>query len=307
MSQPLPACGAARLVTRFPDLTYLKRVIHTQATWPTVLMNAPARQLYRPDIPGPFSIFTNTSGTSHVRSGSLSARVPTGTYAITNAGTPYTLEVEGKAASQNIHVGVAVLAHVYDALVTPEDRLLDAASSVAGPVHFVPRLYLRDPLFDAHMQRVFGHATQEPEGTDEALACLLKHVLCVHRNTLAEMARVPATRAVTRVEVYRRLARSLDLLHATFRQPISLDDLAATACLSKYHYLRAFGKAFGETPYAYLTRIRLETAQRLLSSTTRGIAEIGMEVGYEEASVFSRAFRRRVGVSPAAYRAARSS
>ena len=53
---------------------------------------------------------------------------------------------------------------------------------------------------------------------------------------------------------------------------------------------------------AYLIRWRLQLAARALSSTSRGVADIGEEVGYESEAAFNRAFKRQFGLPPARYR-----
>ena len=57
----------------------------------------------------------------------------------------------------------------------------------------------------------------------------------------------------------------------------------------------------------YLIRWRLQLAARALSSTSRGVADIAEEVGYESEAAFNRAFKRAHGVPPAKYRKERAS
>ena len=60
--------------------------------------------------------------------------------------------------------------------------------------------------------------------------------------------------------------------------------------------------AFGETPHAYLTRVRIDRATRLLTLTGRSVTEVCFEVGFTSLGSFSTLFKRRTGWSPAAYR-----
>ena len=57
-----------------------------------------------------------------------------------------------------------------------------------------------------------------------------------------------------------------------------------------------------EPPMAYLIRWRLQLAARALGSTSRGVADIAEEVGYESEAAFNRAFKREFGSPPARYR-----
>ncbi|MEL6442862.1 MAG: hypothetical protein AAFQ86_01330 [Bacteroidota bacterium] len=220
------------LLTSFPDLACLKSRIATPRAWPTVLLQVKAHEAYRPDVLGPLSLFANVAGASVIRSEGMATRIPPGTYALTNAGAPYTLEIEGAAETQNLHVRGATASAIYRALVTPDDHLLDAPDAEGRPLTVVPRLYTRTTTLDRLLARAFEAARATPAALDEAVADVLVHLLSVHRGALHEAARVPAARAVTRAEVYQRLVRSVDLMHATPEAALPLDGLAAAACLS---------------------------------------------------------------------------
>lgn len=62
---------------------------------------------------------------------------------------------------------------------------------------------------------------------------------------------------VGRVPAVRHLVRARDLADARYTEPLTVDDLAAAACLSRAHFSRAFRRAFGESPYSYLLTRRL--------------------------------------------------
>jgi AraC-like DNA-binding protein len=83
---------------------------------------------------------------------------------------------------------------------------------------------------------------------------------------------------------------------------LSLSALARVACLSPNHFLRLFSEAFGETPHRYLQRRRLDEAARRLREGQEPVVQVALAVGFNNASAFSRAFRRRFGRSPTAER-----
>lgn len=92
--------------------------------------------------------------------------------------------------------------------------------------------------------------------------------------------------------------------HAHLDEPLSLDALAAVAGLSPHHFHRRFRTAFGETPTAYVRRLRLERAAWRLLLHSDSILSIALDCGFNDHETFSRAFRRRYGLSPRAYRTA---
>ena len=88
---------------------------------------------------------------------------------------------------------------------------------------------------------------------------------------------------------------------------LTLDDLAQIVDVSPFHFARAFKLSTGETPHAYLRRLRCERAKTLLAGTVCSIGEIAAEVGYETPQAFARMFRAEVGASPGEYRRERRS
>jgi len=128
-------------------------------------------------------------------------------------------------------------------------------------------------------------------------------LLFVHERTCRDVARIPAVRAATREELYRRVYLARDYIAASYDQPITLDSVARVASLSPNHLLRTFKQAFGQTPHQYLTAVRLTRARHLLATTERSVTDICMSVGFESLGSFSWLFRRQIGMPPNAFRA----
>ncbi|WP_164007277.1 helix-turn-helix domain-containing protein [Pyxidicoccus trucidator] len=84
--------------------------------------------------------------------------------------------------------------------------------------------------------------------------------------------------------------------------PLHLADLAARAQLSPYHFARAFKSSTGETPRAYVERLRVEKAEGLIRDTELPLADIALACGFSSQSRFTTAFRRATGFTPARYR-----
>jgi AraC-like DNA-binding protein len=99
-----------------------------------------------------------------------------------------------------------------------------------------------------------------------------------------------------------RLVRARDFLLDEALSAPSLDAAARQAGLSKFAFLRHFSAAFGETPHAYVTRLRLARAQELLVETDLPVTDICLEVGFSSLGSFSALFARRVGATPSGYR-----
>ncbi len=93
-----------------------------------------------------------------------------------------------------------------------------------------------------------------------------------------------------------QLGRVRDYVLANLARPISLSDLSQVAGLSKFHFLRAFKAATGETPYREVVRLRLDAARALLKDG-QSISEAARRCGFSSAPQLARAYRRVLGGS----------
>ncbi|MEO3431913.1 AraC family transcriptional regulator [Inquilinus sp. CAU 1745] len=98
--------------------------------------------------------------------------------------------------------------------------------------------------------------------------------------------------------------RCLELIRARLSEDIGLDELAAEAQLSPFHFARMFKQSVGVPPRVYLTRLRLEKACELLELTDLPVTEIAQEVGYSSNQVLARVFIKHRHMSPTDYRRA---
>ena len=94
----------------------------------------------------------------------------------------------------------------------------------------------------------------------------------------------------------------LSLLHALPNRPWTVDELAQEVGSSRATLAKRFLKLVGQSPIQYLASWRMHLARDLLRGSTLGIGEIAGRMGYESEAAFNRAFRRAVGLPPAAWR-----
>lgn len=86
-------------------------------------------------------------------------------------------------------------------------------------------------------------------------------------------------------------------------QQLSLDDLAARANLSKYHFSKRYKALTGYSPIKHFLNMKMEYACRLLDASDLTVQAVAAAVGYDDPLYFSRLFRQTIGTSPRAYRA----
>jgi AraC family transcriptional regulator len=100
----------------------------------------------------------------------------------------------------------------------------------------------------------------------------------------------------------RRLGRVLDYVEANLEGDLTLDHLASIACLSRFHFARAFKTAIGQSPHQYVSAERLERAKALLMRDDRSLVDIALALNFSCQANFSRAFRQVTGQTPGQYR-----
>jgi AraC family transcriptional regulator len=100
----------------------------------------------------------------------------------------------------------------------------------------------------------------------------------------------------------RRLARVLDYVEAHLEDDLGIDRLAAVACLSRFHFVRAFKAAVGVPPHRYVSDRRLDQAKGLLRGGDRPLVDIAIALNFSCQANFTRAFRLATGQTPGQYR-----
>ncbi|MEU8794501.1 helix-turn-helix transcriptional regulator [Streptomyces sp. NPDC048643] len=102
----------------------------------------------------------------------------------------------------------------------------------------------------------------------------------------------------------RQLRLAKDVMDRDWAEPgVDLEALAARAGYSRYHFVRAFKAAYGETPGQYLTHRRIDRAEDLLRTANLSVTEICHLVGFSSLGTFSARFKAWTGLTPSAYRA----
>jgi len=98
------------------------------------------------------------------------------------------------------------------------------------------------------------------------------------------------------------VGKSLGLMHGRIAHPWTIADLADEVGISRSALVKRFTQYLSEPPMTYLTRWRLQLAARSLEKSSRGVAEIAADIGYESEAAFNRAFKREYGQPPGQYR-----
>ncbi len=201
--------------------------------------------------------------------------------------------------------GVRVQTHMFD-------RSLVAAAELPQRRYVAPvvECTLLDalPLFRKNVEhravlealdRAFEAAGEEKDGYELEICGLLNRAWQgVYALALPVIgARQPLPRMETA-----RLKQMLGFIREHYAEDISPADVAASAGVCERECFRCFRQELGTTPLATLTDFRLRRAAELLRETDRSVSDIAAACGFATSSYFGKVFRRRMNLSPLAYR-----
>lgn len=163
---------------------------------------------------------------------------------------------------------------------------------------------IRDDDLIVFIRSIASELSTEEIGQSEMLDALVRqiliHLLRYHL-TVRKAEQIEMSRAGP---VDRRLRRAIEFMHDNFGTEIALEEIAAAAYLSEYHFARLFKQISGVTPHVYLANLRIDRARKLLTETSLPISQIASQVGYQSQSHFTKMFKSVAGVTPRVYREA---
>jgi AraC family transcriptional regulator len=165
---------------------------------------------------------------------------------------------------------------------------------------FAPRLFFEDrALWNTALKL---RTLIERGGSDDRLYVEALGIVLAH-----ELARLNTARRCVADPVHGGLAawqrrKAVDYIEEHLAEPISLGALGQLVRLSPNYLCRAFSQSFGMPPQRYHIGQRIERAKTLLAKRGASVTDVGLTVGYSEASAFSTAFRRVTGLTPSSYR-----
>jgi AraC-like DNA-binding protein len=98
-----------------------------------------------------------------------------------------------------------------------------------------------------------------------------------------------------------RVKRAIDLICARYAEPLTIDEMARAAHMSRFHFSRVFRTETGKTPYRYLLDVRLTRAAELLRERRCAVTDAALSVGWNDLGRFGRMFREVHGVAPSEF------
>ncbi|HUK30938.1 MAG TPA: AraC family transcriptional regulator [Candidatus Acidoferrum sp.] len=268
------------------------------------LLSGTRRHFYAPGLGGALSIKAVVSGSVIWETDGRKYVVRENTYLVVNQGQPYTFTIDSATPSTTLSVFFqnGFVEEVHRAFIKSDSALLDSPDeAMSGSVIFRQRLEpepsgVLAALRGLHEARARGKISRT--ATEESFLCIAQALVWEFPRIEEATSRLSAVRASTREELLRRVLRGRDFLLSRMDESVSIADAAKAACLSQFHFLRAFRDAFRITPHQFLTTQRLERARMVLRAGNLSVTDVCLESGFQSLGSFSSLFRRHFGVSP---------
>ncbi|WOK08985.1 AraC family transcriptional regulator [Imperialibacter roseus] len=137
---------------------------------------------------------------------------------------------------------------------------------------------------------------------DMVVRSILDSLISENQNALQISEKLKVVKTVTKIALYKRLAIAREWMESNHQQGVDLQQAADVAMLGKQHFLRLFKRAYQITPHHFLTKTRLDMAEKLLIETDLAVSEICRAVGFDSIPSFTSLFKRTYGEAPGRYR-----
>lgn len=269
----------------------------------SLVLHATAKRHVAENIAGPLSIKTVMRGEAIWRASGREVTVKPGEFLVLNAGEIYSIDIDSPNPVTTCCVFFAKGFVERMALDTtsPVEHALDDPQREGPALEFLSRWHT-GALTDC-VQSLAARCSVElqPSSFEEDFVEIAGRLLLLYREMQSKIARIPAARAATRQELFRRVERAREYLHAHTAKGVSLHEAARAAALSPFHFHRAFAASHQTTPHTYLTRLRLAAARAQIEKGLR-IADAAFGAGFESPPAFTRLFKMRYGVTPSEIR-----
>jgi AraC-like DNA-binding protein len=308
------------VTTRFPDLpprpetpvnASFRREYFARWGRENMVFLAGTRQFESMPQPAALSIKLIERGSATLQFRRRQVLLEPGQCIVVNEGEPYSVRISSDAPVQaySLHFRPGLGAEVAAARRAGWDQALERGHEVvdAGTPRLRDELHAPSPaltqVLEAVRERVH-EGERDGDAFEPLFIAALDHLFAADEALRRHAGRaLGVVRPTTRAELVKRVGWAHDYIFSNYAEPITLDQIAAAARLSKYHLLRAFRNVYGATPHTLLQQRRAHAAARLLGDGEGDLAMVADAAGFGSRWAMQRALRRHCGETARALRA----
>jgi len=270
-------------------LESIKNIDHSQAQQESaqskfILSNL--TEFYKQDAASPYSVKLVTKGVERYKINNQPFKLEANNYLIVNKSS----EVEVSVQSEETVKGICIyppeelINEVFLYKTKSANELLDSNDLSSSDCHFTPKNYriesthtgrfLTQQLPFLLQQNTLGN----PINFDGFYLQMAEHLVEDQLMINQQLSNLCSVKKQTKEELFRRVSLAREYMESNFTRKITVEELATTASLSKYHFLRVFKEIFHCTPYQFILNLKLIAAEKFIQnghSYNRACEEVG--------------------------------
>lgn len=200
-----------------------------------------------------------------------------------------------------IHLNPETVSDVYMTLTSkldPDHHISNNRSSF----HFFENIY--SVKTDTELSKQLYPLTQKIKAgrkvnlDDEWILEFAEKIVLQNLNIQSALNRLDGVKLSTRNEIMKRLLLAKEYIDTYYTSDPMIPEIAKCSLMSEFFFFRAFKKAFHTTPYQYILDRKIERAKELMEHRNLNLSEIAVTSGFPDMDTFSKAFKRKYGISP---------
>lgn len=226
-------------------------------------------------------------------------------YFLLSSRQPCECVVDSRTITRNISIDIseATMNEVFTTLTPGKEADLDnlEAGHFTSPGFFEYLYPVGNSELGQYLLQLGGTltATQKTNNplSEEIFFALAERVIAHEKGIQFSLQQLEAVKSSTKKETLKRLLSGKKYIDENYLSDITIPHIARHAHLSQYYFLRTFKSAFQFSPHQYLLDRRLNHARQLLQKKEK-IQEVADKCGFPDSPSFSKAFKKKFGISP---------
>jgi AraC-like DNA-binding protein len=194
----------------------------------------------------------------------------------------------------------------------PQDRRVRMLEKIKRLRYDLPVIFLADKSSEELVIRVFRAGAREyikKPVQPEELKSTIMSILKLRRQTPGKRLSLQSARNLetelpsTQLAVLpTNILRAVKFIERNCSAPLTLEEIAGVACLSKFHFSRVFKSHLGVSPKQFILTRRINRALALMRNPDLNISTVALQAGFNELGELTRQFRKLTGLTPSAFR-----
>ena len=298
------------IVRQFADPTTLNRLTNIEQdndekkiVWPNLMVNSTESDFKKKLSETSLTLLSNTHGKADCKIDGQPFKVCSSAFLIINPfqQLEYSIGSKENIETTNIHFNYYFIQNLHSYFTESDTSLLDNIETTETNILpiFFNELHYKNGEISGLIKQL--SLCTEAYQFEEKLSEIGLQLFLTQNECSKKLKSVKSRKTSTQKELYRRISKAKDIIFYNYAQPISVEEISKTICVSKYHFSRLFKDMYGVSPYQFLKIVRLEKATELLLKDY-SVEEIAHQVGYIESNSFINAFKSYTNTYPTKYR-----